>query len=92
MYHYLLYPEYLNIMQIKLQIPLSKPETGEGVQAESTETDGESDMDLRRRMSKDFKAIKNSCIPDQVLPETDLVERFYRDSKTMYTYPSKGKD
>ena len=34
MYHYLLYPEYLNIMQIKLQIPLSKPETGEGEQAE----------------------------------------------------------
>ena len=49
-------------------------------------------MDLKRRMSKDFKAIKNSCIQEQTLPETDLVERFYRDSKTMCTYPSKGKD
>jgi XXXCH domain-containing protein len=47
---------------------------------------------LKRRMSKDFKAIKNSCIQEQTLPASDLVERFYRDSKTMCTYPSKGKD
>ena len=67
-------------------------EEGEVESTSSTETDDESYMDLKRRMSKDFKAIKNSCIQDQVLPETDLVERFYRDSKTMCTYPSKGKD
>ena len=58
----------------------------------STVTGDESYMDLKRRMSKDFKAIKNCCIQEQTLPETDLVERFYRDSKTMCTYPSKGKD
>jgi XXXCH domain-containing protein len=58
----------------------------------STVTGDESYMDLKRRMSKDFKAIKNSCIQEQTLPAPDLVERFYKDSKTMCTYPSKGKD
>jgi XXXCH domain-containing protein len=84
----------INITQIKLQTPLSKPKADEveGEPASSTETDSESYMDLKRRMSKEFKAIKKSCIQDQVLPEADLVERFYRDSKTMCTYPSKGKD
>nr|MBC8555531.1 GAK system XXXCH domain-containing protein [Candidatus Brocadiales bacterium] len=76
-------------LKFNLANPLSKAVEEEG---ESTVTGDESYMDLKRRMSKDFKAIKNSCIQEQVLPETDLVERFYRDSKTMCTYPSKGKD
>ncbi len=81
-------------LKFKFSNPLSKTETEEvdGEPAASTETDGESYMDLKRRMSKDFKAIKNSCIQEQTPPETDLVERFYRDSKKMCTYPSKGKD
>ncbi len=84
-------------LKFKLATPLSEAEeaegeVGEGKPVSSTETGDESFMDLKRRMSKDFKAIKNSCIQEQTLPESDLVERFYRDSKTMCTYPSKGKD
>ncbi len=79
-------------LKFKLANTLSETEKGEGESISSTETDDESYMDLKRRMSKDFKAIKSSCIQEQTLPETDLVERFYRDSKTMCTYPSKGKD
>ncbi|MCP4269273.1 MAG: GAK system XXXCH domain-containing protein [Candidatus Brocadiaceae bacterium] len=78
--------------KLKLKLANTLSEKGEDESTLSTETDGESYMDLKRRMSKDFKAIKNSCIQEQTLPETDLVERFYRDSKTMCTYPSKGKD
>ena len=29
---------------------------------------------------------------EQAIPESDLVERFYQDSKTMCTYPNKGED
>jgi XXXCH domain-containing protein len=79
-------------LKFKLPNALSGTEEGEVEPTSSTETDDESYMDLKRRMSKDFKAIKNSCIQEQTPPETDLVERFYRDSKTMCTYPSKGKD
>jgi len=79
-------------LKFKLANALLETEDGEVESTSSTETDGESYMDLKRRMSKDFKAIKKSCIQEQVLPEPDLVERFYLDSKTMCTYPSKGKD
>ncbi len=79
-------------LKFKLANVLSETEDGEVVTTPSTETDGESYMDLKRRMSKDFKAIKKSCIQEHALPDPDLVERFYRDSKTMCTYPSKGKD
>ena len=78
-------------LKLKSANPLSETEE-EDKSTSSTETGDESYMDLKRRMSKDFKAIKNCCIQEQTLPETDLVERFYRDSKTMCTYPSKGKD
>ena len=79
-------------LKFKLANSLSEAEEGEVESTLSTETNGESYMDLKRRMSKDFKAIKNSCLQEQVLPELALVEQFYRDSKTMCTYPSKGKD
>ncbi len=79
-------------LRFKLTNTLPDAEAGEGKTTSSKETDTESYMDLKRRMSKDFKAIKNSCIQEQTLPEADLVERFYLDSKTMCTYPSKGKD
>ena len=79
-------------IKLKLKSANTFSEEEEVESTSSTETDDESYMDLKRRMSKDFKAIKNCCIQEQTLPETDLVERFYRDSKTMCTYPSKGKD
>lgn len=58
----------------------------------STGSDGENYKELKKRMSKDFKAIKKSCTVEQAIPESDLVERFYRDSKTMCTYPNKGEE
>jgi len=79
-------------LKFKLTNALLGAEEEVVVSTSSTETSGENYMDLKRRMSKDFKAIKQSCIQDQVLPEPDLVERFYLDSKTMCTYPSKGRD
>lgn len=84
-------------LKFKLANPLSETEevqgeVGEGEPVSSTKPDVDDYMDMKRRMSKDFKAIKNSCIQEQTLPESNLVERFYRDSKTMCTYPSKGKD
>lgn len=48
--------------------------------------------DLKKRMSKDFKSIKKSCSEEQIIPGSDLVERFYQDSKTMCTYPNKGEE
>lgn len=47
---------------------------------------------LKKRMSKDFKAIKKSCTEEQTMPESDLLERFYQDSKTMCTYLNKGEE
>ena len=79
-------------LKLKSANTFSEAEEEEVESTLSTVTGDESYMDLKRRMSKDFKAIKNSCIQEQTLPASDLVERFYRDSKTMCTYPSKGKD
>ncbi len=78
--------------KLKFKLTNHSSEEEEGESTSSTETDAESYMDLKRRMSKDFKSIKNSCIQEQTLPETDLAERFYQDSKKMCTYPSNGKD
>jgi len=79
-------------LKLKSANTFSEAEEEEVESTLSTVTGDESYMDLKRRMSKDFKAIKNSCIQEQTLPASDLVERFYKDSKTMCTYPSKGKD
>ena len=79
-------------LKLKSANTFSEAEEEEVESTLSTVTGDESYMDLKRRMSKDFKAIKNSCIQEQTLPAPDLVERFYKDSKTMCTYPSKGKD
>ncbi len=78
-------------LKFKVANSLSEADEGEHESTSSTKTKDESFMDLKRRMSKNFKAIKKSCIQEQTLPETDLVKLFYLDSKTMCTYPSKGK-
>jgi XXXCH domain-containing protein len=67
-------------------------EVGEGEPVSSTGSDVDGYKDLKKRMAKDFKAIKKSCIQEQAIPGSDLVERFYQDSKTMCTYPNKGEE
>lgn len=85
-------------LKFKLINPLSSTEgdgskvDGESESTSSTEPDVEGYKDLKKRMSKDFKAIKKSCIQEQILPESDTVERFYLDAKAMCTYPDKGED
>ena len=84
-------------LKFKLASPLSETEKVEGDVSEgepvsSTGPDVDDYKDLKKSMAKDFKAIKKSCIQEQALPESDLVERFYRDSKTMCTYPNKGEE
>ena len=84
-------------LKFKLANPLSETEkvegdVGEGEPVSSTGPDVDDYKDLKKSMAKDFKAIKKSCIQEQALPESDLVERFYRDSKIMCTYPNKGED
>ncbi len=80
-------------LKFKLENTLSKEGKGEeGVPTSSTGSDVESYKDLKRRMSIDFKAIKKSCVLEQAIPNSDLVERFYLDSKTMCTYPNKGDE
>ncbi len=76
-------------LKFKLKNPLSEKEEGESVL--STEPDVENYKDLKKRMSIDFKTIKKSCIQEHVFPNSDLVERFYLDSKAMCTYPNKGE-
>ncbi|MCR4289466.1 MAG: GAK system XXXCH domain-containing protein [Candidatus Scalindua sp.] len=85
-------------LKFKLESPLPRGD-GEGVKEDSeskpTSSTGlavESYKDLKMRMSKDFKAIKKSCLVEQAIPESDPVERFYHDSKTMCTYPNKGEE
>ncbi len=86
-------------LKFKFKNPLSLNEgDGEGkkeddkVESTSTESDVESYSDLKKRMAKDFKAIKKCCVVEQALPEPNLVEQFYQDSKTMCTYPNKGEE
>jgi XXXCH domain-containing protein len=82
-------------LKFKLATPLSETEEVEGEVGEpvsSTGHDVDDYKELKKRMAKDFKAIKKSCIQEQAIPQSDLVEQFYRDSKTMCTYPNKGED
>jgi XXXCH domain-containing protein len=65
---------------------------GESTSTSSTGSDVENYKDLKKRMAKDFKAIKKSCIQDQAIPDSNLAERFCRDTKTMCTYPNKGEE
>ena len=46
---------------------------------------------LKKRMSKDFKAIVKCCRDQQTLPDASVVKRFCRDSKKMCTYKGKGE-
>ncbi len=79
-------------LKLKLANPLSVEEEGEDESASSTESDVENYKDLKKRIAKDSKAIKKSCMQEQAIPELNLAERFYRDSKTMCTYPNKGEE
>ncbi len=79
-------------LKFKLAPPLSDTEeVGEDEHVSPTGSDVNGYKDLKKRMSKDFKAIKKSCMQEQVIPESDLIERFYQDSKTMCTYPNNGE-
>ncbi|MHC4307714.1 MAG: GAK system XXXCH domain-containing protein [Planctomycetota bacterium] len=87
-------------LKFKLENLLSETKEGEGKGKEegedesksSTGSDVENYKELKKRMSKDFKAIKKSCMVEQAIPESDLIEGFYRDLKTMCTYPNKGEE
>lgn len=79
-------------LKFKLANPLSEMEEGKGESTPSTGSDLENYKELKKRMANDFKAIKKSCIQEQTLPESNLVERFYQDSKTMCTYQNKGEE
>jgi len=78
--------------KLKFKLSNSLKETEEGESTSSTGPDVENYKDLKKRMAKDFKAIKNSCMQEQAIPESNLAERFYQDSKTMCTYPNKGEE
>ncbi len=77
-------------LKFKLENHLSEKEDGKTVL--SVEPEVENYKDLKKRMSIDFKAIKKSCIQEQVIPNQDLLERFFLDAKTMCTYPNKGEE
>lgn len=79
-------------LKFKLATPLPEAEKREGEPTSSTGSDVENYKDLKKRMAKDFKAIKKSCVVEQTIPESELVERFYQDSKAMCTYPNKGEE
>ena len=80
-------------LKFKLANPLMEKEEGggESISTSSTGSDIENYKDLKKRMAKNFKAIKKSCVQEQAIPESNLVERFYQDSKIMCTYPNKGE-
>ncbi len=83
--------------KLKFKLANSFTETVETVEAEggstsSSEPDDENYKDLKKRMAKDFKAIKKSCMQEQVIPEPGLTERFCQDSKAMCSYPNKGEE
>ena len=64
----------------------------EGEPASSAEPDVENYKELKKRMSKGFKVIKKSCMVEEAIPQPELVEQFYQDSKAMCTYPNKGEE
>ena len=74
-----------DIFSFKLKLKLENALSGK------REAEVENYKDLKKRMSKDFKAIKKSCLQEHVVPESALVERFYLDSKKMCTYTNKGE-
>ncbi len=79
-------------LKFKLASPLTETVEGEGGSTSSTGFDVENYKVLKKRMAKDFKAIKKSCIQEQAVPESKIAERFYLDSKKMCTYPNKGEE
>ncbi len=79
-------------LKFKLESPFTETVEGEVKSTSSTGADVENYKILKKRMAKDFKAIKKSCIQEQVIPDSDLIERFYRDSKAMCTYTNKGEE
>ncbi len=79
-------------LKFKLANTLSETEEGESESKSSAKPAGDDYKELKKRMSKDFKAIKKSCMVEQAIPGSNLVERFYQDSKLMCTYQNKGED
>ncbi len=79
-------------LKLKLANSLTETEEGEGKSTLYTGSDVENYKELKKRMAKNFKAIKKSCLQEQSIPESELVERFYRDTKKMCTYPNKGEE
>ncbi len=79
-------------LKLKLANSLTETEEGEGESTSYTGSEVENYKDLKKRMAKDFKAIKKSCMQEQAIPKSDLIERFYQDSKTMCSYPNKGEE
>ncbi len=79
-------------LKFKLVSPLTETVEDEGGATLSTGSDVEIYKVLKKRMAKDFKAIKKSCIQEQAIPESGLIERFYWDSKIMCSYPNKGEE
>ncbi len=79
-------------LKFKLANSLTETVDAEGGSTSSSEPDDENYKDLKKRMAKDFKAIKKSCMQGQVLPEPGLMERFCQDSKIMCSYPNKGEE
>ncbi len=67
----------------ELHVGESKPTRGNTLEEYSV---------LKKRMAKDFGAIMKCCIKEQSLPEPDLVNRFYQDSRAMCNYPEKGEE
>ena len=79
-------------LKFKSANSLTETVEAEGGSTPSSEPDDENYKDLKKRMAKDFKAIKKSCMQEQVIPEPGLTERFCQDSKKMCSYPNKGED
>lgn len=81
--------------QLSFKVGEKRPDSGEEcVKVKSTPAESTlgNYSDLKKRMSKSLKAIKSSCMAEQVLPEPDLIEQFCQDSKAMCTYPDKGEE
>ncbi len=78
--------------KLKFKLENYLPEKEEGKSVLSIKPEVENYKDLKKRMSIDFKTIKKSCIQEHVIPNPDLVERFFLDAKAMCTYPNKGEE
>ena len=80
--------------KLKFKLANRLPEAAErtGEPAPSMEPGDEDYRDLKKCMAKDFKVIKKSCMVEKAIPQSELVERFYQDSKAMCTYANKGEE